>query len=1050
MSTRKKVIFVFVIVVIFFSTVLVYVSVYGRRCERMETLFNEGMELYNHYNFRGAAQKWEQALEIARSKGNKGAEGLLLRNLGLVYTHLADYPKAIPCYEQALEILRELGDQKKIRADLTDLGNVYRHLGNYSKAISYYEQALEICRDLGDKRGIGIALTNLGNVYSNLSDYPKAISYYEQALEIDREIEDKKGIAAVLTNLGAVYIYLGDYSKALSYHEQALEIRREIGDKKGIGADLGNLGIVYWSLGDYQKAISYHEQALEIHKEIGDKKGIGGELGNLGIVYKDLGDYPKAISYHEQALEIRREIGDKKGIGIALGNLGIVYYYLGDYSKALSYYEQALEIKREIGDKEGISADLINLGVVYSDLSDYPKALSYYEQALKIQREIGVPIRRVGLNLADIWLKKGEIEKAERAYLQLGGPIRLGRLSLVKGNYRKAIEYFDKSLKENLQSRNAILIFVDHVGLGQAYERLKEYGKAKEFYEKAATMAEEQREALAEAEKSRFFVAEIQGFKRIQPYERMVPVLIAMDDFEEAFLYSENLKARVLAEAIARGRSHLEQSLPSGLAEEENTYIRKIRGLRRQMETLYRNKAMDTYYKREKELIAVKEEQKEFIHRLRESHPEYASINYPQPIKPLEVKLAPKEVLIEFEVTDEASYVFMLKNSKLKIREVPISREELQELVGEYRSFFEGTKGIRRTDQLLGYRPEVGQILYRVLFGDLLQSVPKGSSLIIVPDEFLGILPFEALVTGLPPLKMIGEGKYGPFPLEVKYLEDKYLVSYAQSATALTLLRTPKRERVSGERILVIADPIFSDNDARLEGITWAKMSEESLALMGAIADWKKMSGVKERKRLPESTSVVDVGKIFPRLPKTGELAREMGSLFGRRAQVLQGLDAREDQVVESLLSPYRYLLFATHGILDQTVPRIREPALALTQVGNPKGYDGFLTMTEIMGLKLEAEVTALTACQTGVGEHVTGEGVMGMGRAFQFAGSNNVLVSLWSVAEASATQFTSSFFKYLRQGKEPREAMRLARSQIRRQGYEHPFYWAAFILVGR
>ena len=227
-------------------------------------------------------------------------------------------------------------------------------------------------------------------------------------------------------------------------------------------------------------------------------------------------------------------------------------------------------------------------------------------------------------------------------------------------------------------------------------------------------------------------------------------------------------------------------------------------------------------------------------------------------------------------------------------------------------------------------------------------------------------------------------------------------------------------------------------------------MSEESLALMGAIADWKKMSGVKERKRLPESTSVVDVGKIFPRLPKTEELAREMGSLFGSRAQVLQGLDARENKVVEAFLSPYCYLLFATHGILDHTVPWIREPALVLTQVGNPKGYDGFLTMTEIMGLKLEAEVAALTACQTGVGEHVTGEGVMGMGRAFQFAGSGNVVVSLWPVAEDSATQFTSTFFRYLRQGKEPREAMRLARSQIRRQGYEHPFYWAAFILVGR
>ena len=149
-------------------------------------------------------------------------------------------------------------------------------------------------------------------------------------------------------------------------------------------------------------------------------------------------------------------------------------------------------------------------------------------------------------------------------------------------------------------------------------------------------------------------------------------------------------------------------------------------------------------------------------------------------------------------------------------------------------------------------------------------------------------------------------------------------------------------------------------------------------------------------------------------------------------------------------LSRYRYLTFATHGILDRTVPYIKEPALVLTQVGNPEGYDGFLTMSEVMGLKLDAEVVALTACETGVGKNVSGEGVMGMGRAFQYAGAQNVLVSLWSVAETSATQLTSAFFKHLKEGNDPKEAIRLARNEIRRQGYEHPFYWASFILFGK
>ena len=1040
-----------------------------RPAKKIEALYYQGKESYTQENFPQAEQKWKQARQIAKSIGASKWEKSLYVNLNRLRTLQSD--------EQSHEKMLVHYFEAEKRFNKWYLRSAARN----------WEQSLEIARSVGNKTIECASLSNLGCVYEDLSDYPKAISYHKQALEVYREMETQKGfranlgkegIRAVLGNLGIVYSNLGDYPKAISYHKQALEINRKSGDKKGVACNLNSLGGVCQSLGDYPNAISYFEQALEIYRKVEDKKevggtggnllesfftalveasgleafdegkrGVAGSLGNLGLVYENLGDYPKAISYYKQALEICREIDDKDGVGAALGNLGLIYESLGDYPKAISYHKQALGIERLIEDKKGVAGTLGNMGLVYQSLGDYPNAISYFEQALEIKRQIGVPTRIEEGNIADVWLKTGEVQKAEGAYLKLGGSIRLGRLNLAERNYGKAVEYFDKSLKRDLQTRNAAFLFADYAGLGQAYEGLKEYDKARENYEKAVTMAEEQREALAEAEKSKFFVAEVMGFKRIQPYEGMVRVLINAHNPEDAFFCSENLKARVLAEAIARGWSALEHSLPSGLAEEENGYITQIRGLRRQMEALYRNKAMDTYYERERELKAVKAKQQEFIRRLRASYPEYAAIRYPQPIKSDEVKLKPNEVLIEFEVTDGATYVFMLKEGKLKTRRASISRKELQELVLQYRGFFEG---ITKTSQLLQYKPEVGKKLYTLLFGDLLQPVGEGNTLIIVPDEFLGILPFEALVTDLPAGEKIGDGEYGPFPLGVSYLGDRYLVSYAQSATSLTLLRTLQKGKVSGEGVLVVADPIFSAHDPRLRAIAQTEVSEENLNLMGAISDWKQMgvAGVRGREKPREAASIAD--EIFPRLEKTGELAREMGSLFGNRAKVLLGADAREDKVVGSSLPEYRYLIFATHGILDNTVPWIREPALVLTQVGNPKGYDGFLTMTEVVALKLEADVVALTACETGVGKNVSGEGVMGMGRAFQFAGASDVLMSLWSPAELPATQFTTAFFKHLREGKEPRQAMRLARGDIRHQGYEHPFYWAAFVLVGR
>jgi len=109
----------------------------------------------------------------------------------------------------------------------------------------------------------------------------------------------------------------------------------------------------------------------------------------------------------------------------------------------------------------------------------------------------------------------------------------------------------------------------------------------------------------------------------------------------------------------------------------------------------------------------------------------------------------------------------------------------------------------------------------------------------------------------------------------------------------------------------------------------------------------------------------------------------------------------------------------------------------------------GFLTLSEVMDMKIGGDVAALTACNTGLGKNLTGEGVMGLGRAFQYAGAKAVLMSLWSVEDESTNLLTEHFFNYLKQGKDKLEALWLARSDLRKAGYEHPYYWAPFILVG-
>ncbi|MGD1698310.1 tetratricopeptide repeat protein, partial [Dapis sp. BLCC M229] len=202
---------------------------------------------------------------------------------------------------------------------LNRLGIAYSFLGEYHKAIEYFQQSLQIAREIGDLSTEGKALGNLGNVYDSLGEYHKAIEYHQQDLQIAREIGNRSGEGIALGNLGNVYNSLGEYHKAMEYYQQSLQIAREIGDLSTEGKALGSLGLAYYSLGEYHKAIEYLQQDLQIAREIGNRSGEAAALGSLGNVYDSLGEYHKAMEYYQQSLQIAREIGDLSTEGKALG-----------------------------------------------------------------------------------------------------------------------------------------------------------------------------------------------------------------------------------------------------------------------------------------------------------------------------------------------------------------------------------------------------------------------------------------------------------------------------------------------------------------------------------------------------------------------------------------------------------------------------------------------------------------------------------------------------------------------------------------------------------
>jgi CHAT domain-containing protein len=266
-----------------------------------------------------------------------------------------------------------------------------------------------------------------------------------------------------------------------------------------------------------------------------------------------------------------------------------------------------------------------------------------------------------------------------------------------------------------------------------------------------------------------------------------------------------------------------------------------------------------------------------------------------------------------------------------------------------------------------------------------------------------------------------------------QFFGDRNGISYYQSMTALTLARTFGKERKKRDKRLVMCDPVFDPSDERLRQMSRATQKKASDSVP------RNLMSIKNELRIE-----------FPRLELTTDLGKSLKQMNPRITDEYAGLEAAKTRLFTLPLKDYGSMVFATHGYFGKDLPGVMEPVLVLTLVDQPPGMDGFLRMSEVMGkLQLNAYVVALTACQSGMGQRVSGEGAMSMGRAFQYAGSQSVVMSLWSVAEKSSVDLVRSFFRHLGEGKPKLEALQLARTEIRQQGYDHPFFWAPFILVG-
>ncbi|MBI5247572.1 MAG: CHAT domain-containing protein [Elusimicrobia bacterium] len=785
---------------------------------------------------------------------------------------------------------------------------------------------------------------------------------------------------------------------------------------------------------DYRGAVALLEPALRDarrEKNWQDARVLSKRLGD--VYWLPLSDFPRAYESYLITREADRALGDRKAEAEILDSLAKLTAVFGDFAKAAALYEDAAALAGAAGDAAARERHLKSSAHFQGILNSLDEGTTLKRDAPPLPGPSATPAERRAA--ADGLLAAGRTKDARAIYESLDDLAGVGSCLMADKDYAGADARYaaHNARYEAMKPGPGWRPLIDY-GRGEALERQGKLREAAAFYRLAWERAQKKHARWKLDSNDSYFIF------GVDPAEALTRVA----EPEEAFYYADLGRARVLAKTLGARRGTRLAPLPPALARRETSLQRRLDEARRRREAAFDRRDRGEVERVDREIEeGPGREIEELAVEIRRVRPDYAAARYPRPLHAADIPLEKDEVLLEYEVTESSARVFVVRGGKVAaVRAIPATRGELTRLVRAYRSFFDGVAG---TEDLARFDATVGKTLGDLLLRPVLGDLPKDAKLIVVPDEVLSVLPFEALVLEAPERPLMPAGRRGPAPAGVRYAGDEYDIAYAPSAAALAFRRALKTPQRASNALFVLADPIFDPSDPRARGV--AVRSEMRREVADAV--FRSMGAGGKRRGAAEKAASAETA-VFPRLDKTALLsdALERRIFAGKGTLAFLGADATEAAVKSEDLSRYRYLVFATHGILDGSAPYLREPALVLGQTGGG-AEDGFLTMGEVAKLKLNADLVALTACQTGLGRAIRGEGNLGLVRAFQQAGADSVLVSLWSVSEDSTTELARDFFARLERGLTPRAALREARAELRRQGYEHPFYWAPFVLVG-
>lgn len=939
-------------------------------------------------------------------------------------------------YGKALQSWQELEDPRmQARAAYSMAMIEYWDLYDWAESARLARLAAEIYQDLNEQNLYAstrflqaYAMVELaGEQESEKADetFQTALNHFEEVQENHEQFGNLYDLADVLNFVGYTHHLRGEFHEATLAWNRAAPMFGSIGEWRKELNVRQNLAVIDLDQGYAGDAINTLQSIVDQIPEDEDPEFEAAVLVNLGIAHRHYGNIDEALRAYTRALTIHRKLGDHAHVATSLRGLGASYYVSGEFDRATEYLRQALAVSASANDRRNQAVIFTYLGNIAYMQADYLLALKLHQDAVKTTQSgqerasrqvlVARDLVALGRNVEAITQAESIISSiVESPVTTADAYLQLGKASI--GIRDEATDYLEKALGiyESLGLQEAAANASNGLAvaaLEHGYiERAIDYGEA------SLDRIESLRTRVSAPELRAFYSASKRNY-----YETQIDLLMTKADqnadskkesVAAALSVSERARARMMVDLLSEA-THV-PTKPASQIDRRGKLYEEMVAKSHQRDRLLEGGASDPRAAHQlnsilDELTALENELTLIETDLRDDITSPSRVLIAPEIQSM---IDPDSVLLQYTLGEDRSFVWAITRDSMQSVELA----DRKTIEAAARKAFEGLETFAVDARSRRQLNDDLAVLSHHVLKPVFHLIGK-PRVLVAADGALHYIPFSVLPADV-------DGVSAPL------ITMREVVSLP-SVSVLAAQRARAAANPPAKMLAVFADPVLESTDERLN------RSQYAATTLGS-----DVASVRTRSSM--------AGQL-QRLVATRDEAEYIAKLVPENSRlVAQGFKANRETVLNADLSQYRFVHFATHGLVDSRYPALSSLALSqFDEDGNR--VNGVLRLHDIYGMSLNADLVVLSACETALGREVRGEGLVGLSQGFLYSGARSLVVSLWQVPDRATAELMSQFYKFMiNEGLRPAAALRKAQNAIASERrWRDPYFWAPFVLLG-